>query len=702
VPAGEVWGGNPARFRRKRDAADVRDRRGEHRAEPAAVPAGDREALRALAIEALSLPRDTPADELSSERCAAWDSLGQVAIASAMYSRFGIRVPADAIYRLKNLGDLEALLSTAGRQQTPSAPDTLLSPDLLPLMDVDEATRLLAARGPLGNESTPIAVAVAASFTAEPLASALKLWGRAFGFEIACHFAPYGQIVQTLLDPHSCFSSNRGGVNAVVARLEDLAGSDGDAAARLADCLSAIERYAAETRDGQLLVATLPPVVSSFSTIARRSADTLRHEWRERLSAVGGVELLDFDEVVERIGVEAARSSDAEVLSRAPYTPRVYQALAAAIVRRIRARRTAPVKVVAVDCDNTLWGGVVGEDGLDGIALGADGAGRSFRLFQEQLARLKARGILLAVVSRNDERDVREVFERHPDMVLRSEDIAAWRVNWSDKSENLRSLASELGLGLDAFVFLDDDPAVRAEVASRVPEVRVIPMPADPTRYCETIERLWVFDGAAPTDVDRSRTRMMQDEAARKREQMAAGTLTDYLAGLQLQVEVASARETELPRVAQLTQRTNQFNVSLKRRTLDEVRLLARSAELLVLHARDRFGEYGLVGACALRVDDRPGVAAIDSLLMSCRALGRGIEDAFLHAIARVAVGSGATTLECAFVGGPRNGIAKAFLARHGFNETAPDIWRLPLVDLPPLPEHVNFDMSAVNSRART
>src|SRR4029079_7402370 len=178
----------------------------------------------------------------------------------------------------------------------------------------------------------------------------------------------------------------------------------------------------------------------------------------------------------------------------------------------------------------------------------------SFQLFQQYLKRLKDSGLLLVVVSRNEERDVREVFARHPGMALQSDDIAAWRVNWQHKSENLRELADELNLGLDSFVFVDDDPATRLEVKTRVPDVHVVPLPADAADYCETLDRLWLFDGAPATAEAATRTEKAQEERRRRKEHGSAASLEEYLARLELEVELRAAGDDDWPRVAQLTQ----------------------------------------------------------------------------------------------------------------------------------------------------
>jgi FkbH-like protein len=373
-----------------------------------------------------------------------------------------------------------------------------------------------------------------------------------------------------------------------------------------------------------------------------------------------------------------------------PYSSALYQALGIALVRQILAARRSPAKVIAVDCDHTLWGGVLGEGGLDGIQLGSDGAGRSFQLFQRYLKQLKERGLLLAVVSKNEEADVLRVFENHPDMVLRPDDIAAWRVNWNHKSQNLQELAEELNLGIDSFVFLDDDAAVRMEVSMRLPGIHVVPLPEDPARYCEALGQLWLFDGAQATEADRKRTRMMQEESRRRGELRTAASLEEYLASLDLEVDIREPEDTEWPRLAQLTQRTNQFNLSLKRRTAEEVKAVVGEHSVLIVKARDRFGDYGLVGACIVRKAES-AVCEIDSLLMSCRVLGRGVEDAFLHAIAKIAAAQGASRLVAPFIAGPRNQLVKDFLARSAFRETQPDAWVRMVTEIPELPKHIRW-----------
>ena len=291
-----------------------------------------------------------------------------------------------------------------------------------------------------------------------------------------------------------------------------------------------------------------------------------------------------------------------ELKTRSPYSLALYQELGRETARLIRRRYRPSAKVLALDADNTLWGGIVAEEGAEAVEVGPDGTGRAFQLFQEAALKLRERGVLLVLVSRNEPEDVWAVFDNHPGMRLKRSHITASRINWKSKSQNLKELAAELNLGLDSFVFVDDDPANRQEVAANAPEVTVVPLPADPVEYCQALTQLWVFDSATRlTAEDRERAGMMLQEQERQQVRQAHAHLNDYLHDLKLQVEMREARAFDLSRVAQLEQKTNQFNLTLARRTLDQLKALGRSHSIYVVHAADRFGDYGLIGACILR-----------------------------------------------------------------------------------------------------
>jgi FkbH-like protein len=263
----------------------------------------------------------------------------------------------------------------------------------------------------------------------------------------------------------------------------------------------------------------------------------------------------------------------------------------------------------------------------------------------------------------------------------------------------LRQVARELNVGLDSIVLLDDDPAVRLEVAARVPEVHVVPLPAEPERYVATLDRLWLFDRQSATEEDRSRTRMIAAERQRRKATRSAVGLEDYLNRLELHVDFRPAGSRDLPRVAQLTQKTNQFNLSLRRRSLEQVKTLGPETDTYVVSARDRFGEYGTVGVGILGpARGRAGDVELETFLLSCRALGRGIEQAFLARLCDAASARGARSLHAPFVEGPRNKPVRHFLEQSGFVVGADDTLERQLDDTPPMPSHITWE-PAVDGR---
>jgi FkbH-like protein len=495
---------------------------------------------------------------------------------------------------------------------------------LLPLLDHEAVTRALAARGTTTNcdaaPREPLPVAIAATFTAEPVATSLKLWSQAFGIPVRVTIAGYNQVQQELLGADRLFHRIVTGLNVVLARPEDLLSDAGVDSTGAADSLlDATERFARDA-NGSLVVATLPPAVSQVTTADRSAVESLRARWRQRLTEIDGVEVVDFAAVFEQIGLAAAGRSDLEIVARSPYSPQVFQELGIELARLVRRRRVALAKVLALDADGVLWGGVLAEDGRDGIQIGPDHPGRSFQLFQRQILQLKQRGVLLVLVSRNEPEDVFRVLDEHPGMLIRREDITAARINRRPKSESLRELATELGLGLDSFVFVDDDAANRLEVARHAPQVTVLPLPTDPALYCRTLSRLWRFDTPRVTDEDRLRSTMVRQEQQRQHERETAGDLESYLQSLQLRVRMRVAGAADLPRLAQLTQKTNQFNTSLRRRDLAEIKSLGPQTTIYVVEASDKFGDYGLVGVAILRSNGEH--FELDTLLMSLPGAG--------------------------------------------------------------------------------
>ena len=331
--------------------------------------------------------------------------------------------------------------------------------------------------------------------------------------------------------------------------------------------------------------------------------------------------------------------------------------------------RPAP-KVLAVDADNTLWGGIVGEDGADGITIGDSFPGSGYRALQQGLVYQAAHGALVAMVSKNNGPDVDEVFDKRAgDMVLSPDHFAARRVDWNSKVDNLRSIALELNLGLDSFVFIDDNDVELEEVRQRLPEIQVVKVTDEPSEIAQLIGSLTAFRFAKVTSEDRGRTAMMRVDAARKAAASQAPSHAEFLQSLDLTVRVFEPAAANVGRVAQLINKTNQFNLTTVRRDEAEVSKLVVSDAHRVYAAEvsDRFGAYGLVAVCVVECGSE--VWNLDTFLMSCRVLRRGVEDAILQCIADDASAAGATTLRGIYLPTQKNSQVATFYPDRGFRE---------------------------------
>ena len=321
-------------------------------------------------------------------------------------------------------------------------------------------------------------------------------------------------------------------------------------------------------------------------------------------------------------------------------------------------------KCIVLDLDNTLWGGVVGEDGIDGILLSHDERGAGFVAFQQALLDLYHRGILLAINSHNNPDDALAVIRTHPNMILKEQHFAAQRINWDDKAQNIRSLADELNIGLDAMVFFDDNPLHRESVRAFIPEVDVPELSSDPNTYAKLLLSLPYFPQNAVTNEDTLRNNLYVTERLRIEAEKRFESKDGFLASLGLEAFFTVNDETTLERVAQLTDKTNQFNTDKHPLTADEIRARMHDGKTLVITMRvtDRFGDYGLIGVAI--IDTSESLWHIEQLLMSCRILSRGADDALIGMIARLAATAGASGITIAYTQTEKNIPARTFLDR--------------------------------------
>lgn len=443
-----------------------------------------------------------------------------------------------------------------------------------------------------------------------------------------------------------------------------------------------------------IVVANLPP--DPVATHALHG-DQDPHGWQqrrrvvnlalvERLSPNPRAAILDLDRLVGEYGRSRAYDLRMGFLTRNPFAAGFLPRLADAFADVVSTFALPPKKCVVVDCDNTLWGGVLGEDGPDRVAIGAEYPGSVYREFQFFLKGLGRRGFLLAVNSKNNDADVLAFLAESPEMVLREDDFAARRINWKDKASNIREIADELNIGLDSLVFIDDSPVECERVRTAFPKVQVEQFPSDPMVIPAFMASLRGTARLHVTDDDLKRTASIRANAQREELRSAAPDMASFIRSLQIELAIGRQDRSAVQRVSQLAQRTNQFNLTTKRYTVSDVERLMEVGAVYTMSMKDRFSDYGIVGV-AIATPCREEAAAtgaewkadpcaewkIDSFLMSCRAFGRDIEGELLRVVLADAAERGVQTVHARRVPTPKNGMTRDFYPQHGFSQKAGD-----------------------------
>lgn len=579
------------------------------------------------------------------------------------------------------------------------------------MLAIAERVAALAPARPDTPAAERVRIALLGSSTLDHLRAYLEVACRLDGLVPDIYLGPFGQYAQEILNPQSELYAFEPDVvvlavhgRALFPELYDApfdlsVAERKSAAAAAADGVADLLSQLSSHTSALVLLHTFGvPQYSPLSTLDLHDEfgqtaifQTINHALAERIRRdFPFVRLVDEDRVFGRIGKRHVTDTRMWYLARIGFTETALEALSAEYLRFIKALKGRTRKCLVLDLDNTLWGGVVAENGPHGIAVGHEAPGNAFRAFQEAILSLSKRGVILAINSKNNESDAMQVLQEHPDMVLRPHHFASIRINWNDKVTNLRSIADELNIGLDSLVFIDDNPAECALVRDRLPEVLTVELPPDPALYRSTLLSLTDFETLTLSDEDRQRGQLYAQRRERQAweasQAHASEGLGDYLSQLDLIVDIAEADEFALPRVAQLLNKTNQFNVTTRRHTEAAVRAFAAAADATVYAARvrDRFGDHGLVGA-AILTHAGPGdlVWEIDSLLLSCRIMGRGVETAMLSVLAADAKAAGALRLRGIIIPTAKNAPARTLYSAHGFTHSGEDaegqVWELDL-----------------------
>ncbi len=570
-------------------------------------------------------------------------------------------------------------------------------------MSLSEVIRLIEELDATPGEWTEIKVAVLANVTMEPVLPYFKFLCYQDGLRLRPYVAGYDTVMQEVLNDGSALYEFAPDIVIVCLAMENLSESLASGFATLTAAQVAGERervlgFVRQTTEALrkrsraviLLHNFPPPALPVIGLMDAQDADLQGGTYRRLNASLVDVarempdcHIVDLERVRALLGHRHFNDPRYWHLAKAPYTRAAWQEIAKEYAKFIRAIRGKTRKCLVLDCDNTLWGGIVGEDGLAGIRIGPTYPGSAYAEFQAAILQLHARGVMLALCSKNNETDVLEVLQSHPDMRLRREHFAAVKVNWADKVANLKAIAADLNVGLDSLVFCDDSEFEINLVRAMLPEVQTLKLPTDPALYRDALLDCGWFDTLALSDEDRARTALYRAEEQRKavKEQYRHGSLGDYLRDLAMTVTIRRADAFAIPRIAQLTQRTNQFNLTTRRYTEGEIRAFAGSsdAEVLFLQLKDRFGDLGIVGAAILKYAGGDGV--IDSLLLSCRAIGRGAEHALLAACVRAVDRRGCRRLVGEYVPTAKNAQVADFYARSGFTALSGKTYALAMVN---------------------
>ncbi|MBI3616097.1 MAG: HAD-IIIC family phosphatase [Candidatus Omnitrophica bacterium] len=533
----------------------------------------------------------------------------------------------------------------------------------------------------------PLRLAVLRSFTIEPLIEVLKVKLFLEGYRLELFLNEFNQVEQEILDPQSRFYRFSPQVVFLAVRLEELCPALLKGRSRLSPPqLEEMEKEVLSTLSGwiEMMIRQgipnfllsnflVPPAgpqgIFDLQTPAGQIPVIRRLNLKLLSLREPFPQMILFDLELLASGLGKAQFLDPLQYYRMsnPYALSAYPAYGEFLLRHLKALLGHRRKCLVLDLDDTLWGGVLGEEGIQGVKLSDTYPGNCYKDFQKGLLELHDRGILLAVNSKNNLDEALAMIRTHPEMILREESFSAVRINWKDKAENLLEIAQELNLGLDAFVFMDDSPAECQRIREAFPEVMVAELSKQAHRFRSVLENLGCFEQIALTPEDRSRTDLYRTQGQRQKLASQSGNLEEFYAGLKMCATLYRNDPRHVSRIAQITQKTNQFNLTTRRYTESEILRFMKQGMVYALRLEDRFGDNGIIAAAIVLPKGTSGEWVIDSFLMSCRVILRTVEDTFLGIIAQEAEEAGKKQLVGIYLPTARNGMVNEFYLKRGF-----------------------------------
>ena len=550
----------------------------------------------------------------------------------------------------------------------------------------------------------PLKIALLSSFSIEFAQPAIVTYGFLNGLEIKVFRGGFGQFRQEILDPSSGLYIF--GPDVVVLAVEGADWIPGlyrqfleyeekelqalvfQTCEEMSGLLQALRKRSAAA----VLVHNFAPPSSPAAGILDGQTQVGQRQWVHRLNeALAAVcrqtdsaYVVDYSGMVGRCGAEKWYDERMRLYARAPIAADQLPNLAVEYLKYFRALRGLAKKCVAVDLDNTLWGGVLGEDGLHGIRLGSEYPGSAFAAFQQELLNLHRRGVLLAIASKNNPADVDEVFAQNKNMLLERKHFSSLQIHWNPKSESLRAIAKELNIGLEHIVFVDDNPVECEEISQALPMLTVICLPYQPEKYSRALLQDGLFDSLTLSNEDLRRGELYKQRDQAEALRADSGSLEQFYRSLEMELTIAQVEKSSLARAAQLTQKTNQFNVTTIR--YNEAELAARMSRpewlIATVSVRDRFGESGIVGLLMAQASGKSFV--IDSFLLSCRVIGRTVETAMLAYLCEEAGRRNLRELHGRIIPTAKNAPVRQLFEQHAFSKTSEtesgeSSWRLAL-----------------------
>jgi FkbH-like protein len=530
-------------------------------------------------------------------------------------------------------------------------------------------------------------LAVLSSATVDHLAPAIRVAGLRRKLLIDVHIGAYGQYRQEVLDPSSSlrqfapqsilFSLSGREVIASVVLTAILEEVDGIIARYIGE-LRSLWRKARDRYNATIIQQTFMDVTEtlfgSYDRLVPGAPTQVLARLNDRLceaAAQDGVSILDVARATARDGIDAWFDTGRWLQGKLEIAPQAAPLYGDLFARMLAAQRGQSKKCLVLDLDNTLWGGVIGDDGLEGIVIGeGSAAGEAHLALQRYAKQLKERGVILAVCSKNDLKTAEAVFHEHPEMLLRRSDIAVFLANWDDKAENLKAIAARLNIGLDSLVFVDDNPVERARIRQSLPSVAVPELPDDVAHYVRCLSDAGYFEAVTFTSEDRNRAELYAANAEREALLGSAQSMDDFLRGLEMSVLCGPFTTVDHARIVQLFNKTNQFNATIRRYTAEEITHFAGLPNVVTLQFRllDRIGDNGLVSAMILRpAADEENVLEIDNWVMSCRVFGRQLEFEAMNIAVEGARQLGITRFVADYIATPKNGVISELYPSLGF-----------------------------------